>query len=174
MGTEPEPAPDASSGPAPKAEPPKADAIELAVQVSERIEILSITLVECQVTRDRTVNLNKQDLRVVVEIVDVLIATDRAHNLLVVTPTFELVGTKRIAHVQQPVPGADDKDVLTIRASFELAYLADGLQDFSDESLHAFAQTNGVFNAWPYWREFVQSTTARMGTKPIVVPVFRI
>jgi hypothetical protein len=59
-----------------------------------------------------------------------------------------------------------------IRAEFILVYHLATLSQYSEQSLSAFAQTNGVFNAWPYWREFIQSTTARMGIPPVVVPVF--
>jgi len=38
----------------------------------------------------------------------------------------------------------------------------------------AFARTNGIYNAWPYWREFVQNMIARMNLPPLVIPVFRL
>jgi preprotein translocase subunit SecB len=47
------------------------------------------------------------------------------------------------------------------------------LEGLTEAHLDAFAKTNAVFNAWPYWREFVQSTTVRMGLPPLVTPVFR-
>jgi hypothetical protein len=37
-----------------------------------------------------------------------------------------------------------------------------------------FAGLNGVFNAWPYFREFLQSATTRMGIPQFVLPVFRV
>lgn len=40
--------------------------------------------------------------------------------------------------------------------------------------LAAFAQINGVFNAWPYIRETVQSLTTRMGLPPLTLAVFRV
>jgi preprotein translocase subunit SecB len=33
---------------------------------------------------------------------------------------------------------------------------------------------NGVFHVWPYWREMVQNTLARMGLPPLILPVFRV
>ena len=58
-------------------------------------------------------------------------------------------------------------------------YLADyrlnehkGLE-FTEKQFAAFAKYNGVFNAWPYWREFVQSMTARLNLPPLTLPVFR-
>jgi len=37
-----------------------------------------------------------------------------------------------------------------------------------------FAETNGLYNAWPYWREFVQNTAARMSLPGLTVPVLRL
>lgn len=35
------------------------------------------------------------------------------------------------------------------------------------QSVAAFAEFNATFNAWPYWREYLQSTTVRMGLPPV-------
>lgn len=40
--------------------------------------------------------------------------------------------------------------------------------------LDEFARTNGLYNAWPFLRELVQSTTMRMGIAPLMLPMFRI
>ena len=40
-------------------------------------------------------------------------------------------------------------------------------------AIEAFANTDAVYHAWPYWREFVQSSMARMGLPPIMIPLFR-
>jgi hypothetical protein len=40
--------------------------------------------------------------------------------------------------------------------------------------LAAFANVNGIYNAWPYFRELVQSMASRAGLPPIVLPVFRV
>ena len=61
-----------------------------------------------------------------------------------------------------------------IRGTFELLYRIPADEDFSSEELAAFAQINAVFNAWPYWREFVQTSLARMDMPVLTVPVFRI
>ncbi len=174
MATDPESRLEASPGSAQEAAPAEASSLELAIPVSERVQLLAITLAECSVTRNRTVNLSKQDLEVIVDIGGVTVAVDRDHDVLLITQGFELLGTKPIIASEELTTSATDREVLVITASFELEYRAERLREFSEEALLAFAQTNGVFNAWPYWREFVQSTTARMGTKPIVVPLFRL
>jgi hypothetical protein len=43
-----------------------------------------------------------------------------------------------------------------------------------DAFFSAFAGINAVFNAWPFFREYVHSTLGRMGLQPISLPVYRI
>ncbi len=61
-----------------------------------------------------------------------------------------------------------------IRGTFELSYRVPDDEEFSSEEFEAFAQVNAVFNAWPYWREFVQTSLTRMDMPVLTVPVFRI
>ncbi len=42
----------------------------------------------------------------------------------------------------------------------------------SDEDKQSFA-ASGTFLAWPYIRQFVQSTVTQMGLPPVVLPLFR-
>jgi len=42
-----------------------------------------------------------------------------------------------------------------------------------DQQADLYAQFNGVFNAWGYWREYVQSACCRMGIPAPPVPVYR-
>ncbi len=61
-----------------------------------------------------------------------------------------------------------------IRGTFELDYHLPDDEPFSDQELRAFSDFNAVFNAWPYWRELVQSSLARMSLPTLTVPVFRV
>ena len=68
---------------------------------------------------------------------------------------------------------AQEEPLVSVETSFELQYrLPEGL-DVDPDILTTFAETNGVYNAWPYWRESVQSTFARMGLPPVVLPLLR-
>lgn len=58
-------------------------------------------------------------------------------------------------------------------ATYELAYTVKKLDQFTDEEINAFGEVNGCYNAWPFWREYVYSTLARMGLSPLTLPVFR-
>jgi len=58
-----------------------------------------------------------------------------------------------------------------VEAAFHLGYTINSFDGISDEHVQAFGKMNGVYNAWPYWREYVQSTTVRMGFPPLTLPV---
>jgi len=60
-----------------------------------------------------------------------------------------------------------------IEASFALAYAFKSLANISDEQIQEFGQRNELYNAWPYWREFVQTMTARMGLPALKIPLLR-
>lgn len=74
------------------------------------------------------------------------------------------------------VRSADDDEKLQaeIRGTFELSYEISDDESFSPEELEAFGEVNAVFNAWPYWRELVHASLARMSMPPLTVPVFRV
>lgn len=66
------------------------------------------------------------------------------------------------------------KEFVSLSGLYRLSYaLHEGVEP-SPEELKLFADGNAVFNVWPYWREFVQSTMSRMGLPPITIPVFRV
>lgn len=60
---------------------------------------------------------------------------------------------------------------LHIDVGFALAYSLQSLDDIDDEKIDAFGKMNAVYNAWPYVREFVQSTLLRMGLPALTLPV---
>jgi hypothetical protein len=64
--------------------------------------------------------------------------------------------------------------VIEVSSEYLLTYHVPGITAFSDEQLNAFGCVNGLYNAWPYWREHVQSSIARMGLPPFVVPVLTV
>ncbi len=68
---------------------------------------------------------------------------------------------------------AEDPAVL-VRAEFELKYKLPKDISASKRDLNAFAEMNGVFNVWPYWREFIQSMVTRMNLPPLTLPLFRL
>ena len=69
--------------------------------------------------------------------------------------------------------GEPDRRVAEIEAEFRVVYRTESSSEFPADSLQHFAELNGTYNAWPYWRELVQSLTARAGMSGVIVPVFR-
>jgi hypothetical protein len=64
--------------------------------------------------------------------------------------------------------------VASVRATYELRYrLPEGFEA-TFEDLEAFAQVNGAYNAWPYWRELIQNIFTRMNLSPVILPLFRV
>jgi hypothetical protein len=64
-------------------------------------------------------------------------------------------------------------EVVKLQATFALQYMLPRDMSFEAEALRQFAWLNGAYNAWPYWREFVQSVTGRIGLNGLTPPVFR-
>lgn len=62
---------------------------------------------------------------------------------------------------------------VSLEATFQLIYDAPLGQAFDVECLEQFAQVNGAYNSWPYWRELVQTATGRVGLSGVMVPVYR-
>lgn len=63
---------------------------------------------------------------------------------------------------------------LELTATYQLVYsLKEEPSEFPEDALRFFAELNGAYNVWPYWRELVQSVSGRVGLSAIVVPVFR-
>ncbi|MEW6669770.1 MAG: hypothetical protein AB1512_31560 [Thermodesulfobacteriota bacterium] len=85
---------------------------------------------------------------------------------------FALKGT---ADSKKDNGGEGEKvEVVKLSVDYVLVYsLADGSQ-FSKEDLESFCHVNAVYNAWPYWREFVQSSTGRMQLPTLMLPLLKL
>jgi hypothetical protein len=69
--------------------------------------------------------------------------------------------------------GEPGEPALTLTSTFLLVYALNADVDIEAECFTHFANLNGAYNAWPYWREFVQSATTRAGLPGVIVPLFR-
>lgn len=63
---------------------------------------------------------------------------------------------------------------IRVSVDLELSYELPQGTEKDPAELEAFANVNGVFNAWPYWREIIQNISTRMGLPPLVLPLFRM
>jgi len=65
----------------------------------------------------------------------------------------------------------DEKALLLFEATFWLKYLLVAPMELNAELVQLFGQRNGMLNIWPYWREFIQTMTARMDLPQLKVPL---
>lgn len=160
----------AQSKPAPSA-PARRTQYQLAAGVAKHVEL-------------RNVLLRNMSAKLKMPLADAsnVIESGKTDASVKITPTYSLDEPRLVLNVvvgfaisvsTQEEPSAD---VLELGAEFELSYGLDSPPptDHRDALLSAFAHINGTYNAWPYLREFVQSTTARMTLPPVVLPVFRV
>lgn len=72
------------------------------------------------------------------------------------------------------VSGGEGGDVVAnLSATFHLLYSLPVDFDAERSCFEQFATVNGVYNAWPYWRELVQTSAGRIGLPGVTLPVFR-
>lgn len=136
---------------------------ELAARVSERVEIQDVRLLASTSRQTPLVSSPQIEVRFSH---GVNVSVDREKSLVAVVPRFVM---------QALQAGQKQKEVaVEVEAVFLLSYSISDLKGLSPNHYESFAQTNGVYNAWPYWREYLQNAITRMGLPALTVPVFRI
>jgi hypothetical protein len=90
----------------------------------------------------------------------------RGKNILCAVIDFKFAARQHGSTQKQPS--------LLVWAKFLAEYeMAPGFKP-SESELRAFLSANATFNCWPYWREYVHSTAARMNLPPLTLPFFRV
>ncbi len=139
-----------------------ADALSLAARVARRADLLSVWV--------ESAAFDVRDVKAE----DAGLAVQCAQE-------FERTGDQLQVRVRcgltaQAQVGKRPNQVIHIKADFVLRYLLGGAEESSlpEEAIDRFARINGVYNAWPYWREFVQNCTMRTELPPLTLPVLNI
>jgi hypothetical protein len=141
------------------------DLAQLAGVIALHVQVLSITLVrtyaEYKPSEDQEIKL-QHGFKVSGHVEEVQETPEKTWERLDVMAGFSMKGV------------ADGKEPeLIVEATFRLQYKL-GDSPYNEKHLDAFSKVNGIFNAWPYWREFVQSTVSRMGLPTLVLPVLTV
>jgi hypothetical protein len=63
---------------------------------------------------------------------------------------------------------------VVISARFVAVYTLRDSASMSAEQIDVFGRVNSIYNCWPYWREFVQASTVRMGLPSLVLPLLTV
>jgi hypothetical protein len=139
--------------------------LQTALAVSETATLNDVAVVALAVKRAD--NVGDTELRVHFAQKANGYGTNGEHGQLVVKPTFSVSAFKLSDDESNTEP------CISIEATFAVLYACENVGRFSPENLEAFANTNAVFNVWPFWRELVMSISTRMRISPIVVPMLR-
>lgn len=147
---------------------------------SKKSKQKEITLVEQALLVSRRVQL--EDVRLIKSLSFMEPEALQGEKEFKITPTTKVLPDKEKKQIIVFVSfkfksfgiGKPDKQIIGIASEFLLTYTISGFEGLTDEGIKEFGNLNGVFNAWPYWREFVQNTIARMNLPPLTIPVFRI
>ena len=84
------------------------------------------------------------------------------------------VGIRLIFKQEEEIENQENYEpIVEIVCDFEAKYLSQ--KQLSEEELKAFSKSNVGYHVWPFWREYVQSTCARIGmSPPFDVPLYII
>ena len=72
------------------------------------------------------------------------------------------------------IADSNDTDAVSFECGFRADYELTEAYQPTPEEIEAFAQSNAVFNCWPYFRELAQSALARMNYPPLSIPFLRL
>jgi len=136
---------------------------EMVRAVSDRVQIIEVRLLDC---RSEQKHFDTDSARRITTNIDVDAHFDPEKLRLSVFPRFNLL-------VKDQASSPEDF-FLRVEARFVVTYMVRSDEGLTQANFDAFAERNGIYNVWPYWREFVQSITARMGLPPLTIPVFRV
>jgi hypothetical protein len=141
----------------------KAVDLKKAVAVADRVELLNVRLIQSDCLLKPSGLKGPYELNV--DFV-VNVQYDESKKNIAILPSFKLDAFVKDAKKEEPD--------FNIYATFLLNYKIDSFEGLDKECIQAFGYANGLYNAWPYWREYIQNTAVRMGLPNMTIPVFRL
>jgi hypothetical protein len=144
--------------------------MEAAARVAQLFVLQEIFLVDAKISRDPLIE-SPEALSLEHKCSTEFLTSEKGKNLSSILCNF------RVAAFNDKEPS---KLVMKIEASFCTSFVKkpDILIPDDVDSLLTYAEylgtINPISNAWPYWREFVQSMSARMGFPALTVPLLEI
>lgn len=135
-----------------------------AVKVADLVEMQSIKLLACDCKQKpkRPAGPKSFDIKK-----NTRFQLDKKNNIVGVFIRFELKAFGKENERKK------NSSFLDINATFLLLYSIKSFEGLDENAYDSFANLNGPYNAWPYWREFVQNITCRMELPPLTIPVYR-
>jgi hypothetical protein len=100
-------------------------------------------------------------------------------NVLRLEIAFRMAGIEEKEEGKEDAPGKkpDDKKpetVVLVECAYEVDYVLREGFEITAEHVKAFKDGNAIFNAWPYFREYLQNNLQRMGLPALTAPFLRL
>jgi hypothetical protein len=67
----------------------------------------------------------------------------------------------------------EEKEIISISSEYILTYSLKDRKVLAKKDLEIFCSMNSIYNAWPYWREFIQSISNRMEIPTLTLPLLK-
>jgi hypothetical protein len=139
--------------------------LKLLAKVVARTDLKRLFLLNCEVQRSLDALSHE---RVSASISSDGILSEEKQDCFIAKAIFTFVGTPIDKNEVK-----EDKQVVSIKAEYLLEYALLDKADLSKEELVNFCNINAVYNAWPFWREFLQTMSNKMGLPTITLPLLK-
>jgi len=133
--------------------------MDMAVQVSDRVQLEDVRLLGCNCELQSLSGEGEKSFEVT-RTTDFSVDPETSMIFVVVHFVLDAVKDRK-------------QNLAKIKADMLLVYKIRDIEGLTDQHFRSFADQNAVFNAWPYWREFIQNMTTRMQLPPLTLPVHR-
>jgi hypothetical protein len=100
-------------------------------------------------------------------------------NVLRLEIAFRMAGIEEKVESNDDAPekkpdGKKPEPVVSVECAYEVDYVLSEDFEITPEHVKAFKDGNAIFNAWPYFREYLQNNLQRMGLPPLIAPFLRL
>lgn len=138
------------------------DAVMKRVSAASRLfELEAIRFIECRFSYGDAQENSDIDVKIGIAEQEVELQDKTLH----VSMLFEFLA---------PSPFKEEEKRVEVRARLTLDYERQPDQgDVDQADADTFGRVNGIYNAWPYLREYVQSSLLRLGLPPFELPLLR-
>ncbi len=134
----------------------------MSIKVSDRVELENIRQLS-GIFRLETLNTEGKKNFTVLPKTNVKV--DEKNNKLICFVDFAIDTFKE--------DGKEQKKLAYFESKYLLVYSIKSMEGLTAKDYDAFAKFNAIFNAWPYLREYIQATTARLALPALVLPIYR-
>ena len=142
----------------------EADAVKLAVDVHRNATLAMMRMSRARVNSNPLGSIDHG--AIAVEFKFKAKALEIGQDRLVVEVAFTMAGLESAANEVSEKRAV----VVKVECAFEATYNLSPEFQLSKEHAEAFLNGNAIFNTWPYFREYLQSSLTRMGYPALVAP----